>query len=213
MRKSDDSYSMIRENSSVYSADRPEKLFSIDDYYALPDDRRVELIDGVFYDMASPGYVHQAALGELYSLFRECIQQHHMACQAFVSPCDVRLDKDDYTMVQPDMIVICGKSKSELIRAARYEGAPDLVVEILSPSTQTRDQYLKLHKYRHAGVREYWIVDIDHQTVIVHRFGSEDDCTSERYSFTDTIPAAISDGRCSIDFSRVLETIREYYDN
>ena len=213
MRKSDDSYSMIRENSSVYSAARPEKLFSIDDYYALPDDRRVELIDGVFYDMASPGYVHQAALGELYSLFRECIQQHHMACQAFVSPCDVRLDKDDYTMVQPDMIVICGKSKSELIRAARYEGAPDLVVEILSPSTQTRDQYLKLHKYRHAGVREYWIVDIDHQTVIVHRFGSEDDCTSERYSFTDTIPAAISDGRCSIDFSRVLETIREYYDN
>ena len=183
---------------------------TIDDYYALPDDRRAELIDGVFYDMAAPHYVHQAVLGKLYSLLDSCIHAHHMPCRVFPSPCDVRLDNDDYTMVQPDLVIIC--SRPDIIHAARYDGAPDMVVEILSPSTRTKDLYLKLRKYRQAGVREYWIVDIDRQTVTVHFF--EDSCNYEprTYAFTDSIPIGISGGRYLIDFSLILEEIRDYYE-
>ncbi|MCR4752537.1 MAG: Uma2 family endonuclease [Eubacterium sp.] len=189
----------IRETSGVYGALQERKLFTIDDYYALPDERRVELIDGVFYDMAAPSMIHQEILGDLHILFRECVKQHEMPCKVFLSPCDVRLDRDDYTMVQPDLFVFCHEYDRDAIR---YEGAPDLVIEILSPSTRMKDMILKLQKYQQAGVREYWIVDPKHQNVIVHCFEDED-YSPEQYSFQDVIPVRISGGVCSIDFSGV----------
>ena len=173
--------------------------YTIDDYYALPDERRVELIDGVFYDMSAPAVIHQKILGELHLLFRECTDAHAGNCEVYLSPCDVRLDCDNKTMVQPDLFVIC---RPYDLGAKAFDGAPDLTVEILSPSTRAKDMLLKLHKYQNAGVKEYWIVDPEHSTVLVYDLRSND-FYPEKYTFDDVIPIHISDGECSIDFSRV----------
>jgi len=175
------------------------RKYTIEDYYALPEDRRAELIDGVIYDMTAPSNIHQLILGDLYIKFRECAVEHHMPCDVMLSPCDVRLDRDNYTMVQPDLLVVCADEDGEW---RRIEGAPDLVVEILSPSTRNKDLVLKLYKYQNAGVREYWIVDPKHRKIYVHYFERED-YAPEQYDFDSVIPVGISGGKCSIDFHGV----------
>lgn len=189
----------VREPLVSCGAVRKEERHTIDDYYALPEDVRVELIDGVFYDMGAPALKHQRILGDLFVLFRECAERHGMPCEVYLSPCDVRLDRDNYTMVQPDLLVICGEYDAEGIR---YEGAPDLVVEILSPSTRRKDLTLKLFKYQNAGVREYWVIDPMFRQVTVHYFEDEN-YHPEPYDFDAEIPVRISGGECCIDFSRV----------
>ena len=179
--------------------------YTLDDYYALPDERRVELIDGVFYDMSAPAVIHQKILGELHILFRECMDAHEGECEVYLSPCDVRLDCDNKTMVQPDLLVICGPYD---LGAKRFEGAPDLVLEILSPSTRSKDMLLKLYKYQNAGVKEYWIVDPDRETVMVYDF-RDDNFYPEKYDFDSVIPIHISGGQCSIDFSRVNRALKK----
>ncbi len=202
---------MVREAVPAYNAapaGKKDGEYTLDDYYALPDERRVELIDGVFYDMSAPAVVHQKILGDLHILFRECADAHEGTCEVYLAPCDVRLDMDNKTMVQPDLLVIC---KSYDLDAKRFEGAPDLVLEILSPSTRSKDMLLKLYKYQNAGVREYWIVDPEHEKVLVYDF-REENYYPETYDFDSVIPIHISDGQCSIDFSRVnraLKKVRE----
>ena len=181
--------------------------YTLDDYYALPDEQRVELIDGVFYDMAAPTSLHQLILLQLSRLFDDCAEQHNMHCIVLTAPFDVRLDKDNYTMVQPDLLVICGEH--DYLHMKRLEGAPALAVENLSPSTRSKDMILKLYKYEKAGVREYWIVDPEHRTVTVHFFDT-DHYDPVRYSFHDQIPVQISEGKCSIDFSRIAEKLARY---
>ena len=198
----------FREPAGAYIAAR--KRYTIDDYYALPDDQRVELIDGVFYDMAAPAVIHQLILQKLYLLFAECVSEHGADCEVFLAPCDVRLDMDMYTMLQPDLFILCHGYD---IRAKRIEGAPDLVIEILSPSTRSKDMILKLYKYKRAGVREYWVVDPENRTVTVHNLeAKEESYDPVRYDFSARIPVGISEGRCSIDFSRILKKIQRYYD-
>jgi Uma2 family endonuclease len=184
-------------------AEKKNGEYTLDDYYALPDERRVELIDGVFYDMSAPAVIHQKILGELFVLFRECADAHEGECEVFVAPCDVRLDCDNKTMVQPDIFLICHPYD---LGANALDGAPDLTLEILSPSTRAKDMLLKLHKYQNAGVKEYWIVDPDHDTVLVYDLRS-DDYYPEKYDFDSVIPIHISEGKCSIDFSRVSSAL------
>lgn len=194
------------DNGSHEPASR-DRLHTLDDYYALPDEQRVELIDGAFYDMAAPSFLHQIILGQLLRLFSDCAEQHGLPCEVIAAPCDVRLDRDNYTMVQPDLLVICGKQ--DYLHMKRLEGAPDLAVEVLSPSTRSRDMILKLYKYENAGVREYWIVDPEQRTVTVHFFDT-DHYDPVRYSFHDQIPVQISEGKCSVDFSRIEERLSRY---
>ena len=106
-----------------------------------------------------------------------------------IAPLDVQLDRDDRTMVQPDVLVVCDRSK--VVRRCVY-GAPDFVVEILSPSTWEKDMYVKLGKYESAGVREYWIVDPKKKRVLVYDFEHTD--FPALYTFTDQIPVGIFDG-------------------
>jgi Uma2 family endonuclease len=203
----------VREASAPYgtatrSDPAPEThRYTLDDYYALPDEQRVELIDGVFYDMAAPSSLHQLILMHLSYLFDECAAQHDLPCVVLIAPFDVRLDRDDYTMVQPDLMVLC--SPQDYLHMKRLEGAPDLAVEILSPSTRSRDMILKLYKYEKAGVREYWIIDPEHRIVTVHFFDT-DHYDPVRYTFYDRIPVAISEGKCSIDFSRIADRLARY---
>lgn len=171
--------------------------YTLDDYYALPEERRVELIDGVIYDMTCPLRVHQAILGQLYLQLAPCVEQHP-ECELFFAPADVRLDNDNKTILQPDLYIVCGKNETD---KRRLNGAPDFVIEILSPSNRKHDMFLKLKKYRYAGVREYWIVDPDNKKVLVYLFGDKN--LFMTYDFSDRVPVGISDGKCKIDFTEV----------
>ena len=179
--------------------------YTLEDYYAIPDERRVELIDGEIFDMAAPTAEHQLILGEIYIQFRACADAHGLPCRVFLSPCDVQLDNDEKTMVQPDLFVLC----RDFDRGRRsIAGAPDLTVEILSDSTRSKDLLLKTYKYKNAGVREYWIIDPKKQIIMVYDF-SDDDLTPEKYTFHDRIPILISEGQCSIDFDRIYKSLYE----
>ena len=179
--------------------------YTLEDYYALPDERRVELIDGVFYDMAAPAVIHQKILGDLHILFRECVDAHEGGCEVYLSPCDVRLDRDNRTMVQPDLLLMCHEYD---IGAKAFDGAPDLTLEILSPSTRSKDMLLKTCKYANAGVREYWIVDPENEEVLVYDL-EHGKFAPDRYDFDASIPIHISGGECSIDFSRINRALRK----
>ncbi|MCC8107294.1 MAG: Uma2 family endonuclease [Clostridiales bacterium] len=139
--------------------------YTLRDYYAIPQERRVELIDGHIYDMAAPGTVHQFAVAEITFQLNLYVRSKGGNCRVYPSPIDVQLDCDDKTMVQPDVAVICDRDK--IIKRCVY-GAPDLVVEILSDSTAYKDAVVKLCKYMQAGVREYWIVDLKREKVAVY---------------------------------------------
>ena len=200
--------SSVHEPAPAYAA-KMQGEYTLEDYYAIPDERRVELIDGVIYDMAAPSVLHQKILAQLFLLFDSCISEHGGNCEVFLSPCDVQLDRDEKTMLQPDLFVLC---RDYDISARSIPGAPDLTLEILSSSTRSKDMLLKTYKYLNAGVREYWIVDPEKRSVMVYYF-EETDLTPETYSFDDVIPIHISEGKCSIDFGIVNRKIAAYYEH
>ena len=196
----------LRESAVPYEA-KKQGEYTIEDYYAIPDDRRVELIDGVIYDMSASSLLHQKILGQLYLQFQACADAHGEGCEVYLSPCDVQLDMDNRTMLQPDLFVIC----REYDRKARaFSGAPDLIVEILSPSSRSKDMILKLSKYYHAGVREYWIIDPDHKEIHIYDF-SIPDFRLETYSFDSQIPIHLSGDTCRIDFAKIHQKIAAHY--
>lgn len=198
---------MVRE-SSTYGDYREKQQgeYTVEDYFAIPDDRRVELIDGVIYDMASPISIHQILVTQIWEQFFHYIQKKKGNCLPIVSPIDVQLDCDERTMVQPDVIVMCDRDK---VKKHIY-GHPDLVVEILSPSSTKLDNRIKLGKYANAGVREYWIVDPVKRSLLVYNFEEGDWPTI--YGFDDKIPVHIFPEECKIDFSEIHEYIRFMYE-
>lgn len=176
--------------------------YTLEDYYALPKDRRVELIDGVFYDMAVPTSAHQTAVFETGFQLRSYIGKKEGKCRTFVAPLDVQLDCDDRTMVQPDVIVICNPKK---IYDRGVLGAPDLAVEVLSESSRILDTKLKLEKYRKAGVREYWIVDLKRKRILVYEFEKSE--IPVLYGVDAQIPVGIFGGECVIDFALICKSV------
>ncbi|MBR6173251.1 MAG: Uma2 family endonuclease [Eubacterium sp.] len=175
---------------------------TLEDYLALPDDKRVEMIDGVFYDMSSPTSLHQLIGGEIHRMLVNHVEEHEGECIPFIAPMDVQLDRDDKTIVEPDVFVVCDRSQ---ITRPRIVGAPDLVIEVLSPSNWYHDMVRKLRKYKNAGVKEYWIILPDQSKVLVYWF-AEGDLPTE-YSFTDRIPVRIWDGSLEIDFNKVEKRV------
>ena len=191
-----DSELMVHEPAPAYRKKQGE--YTLEDYLALPDEERVELIDGVLYDMAAPRTWHQAIGGFIYKLLLDHVLANGGPCMPFMSPVDVQLDEDDRTVVQPDVLIVCSR---ERYRDGRIFGAPDFLVEVLSPSTRRKDMQLKLFKYGNAGVREYWIVDSEKKRVIVYDFEHEE--APAVYTFADKVPVLIWDGRCEIDFAQI----------
>ncbi|MBP3879783.1 MAG: Uma2 family endonuclease [Lachnospiraceae bacterium] len=213
---------MVREPGTAYGAQFNPKSryprqgsYTIDDYLALPDDQRVELIDGVIYDMSAPTTPHQLIGGEIHALLREFLLRKKGSCIPFISPVDVQLDKDNKTMVQPDVCVVCDHTK---INRARIYGAPDFVVEVLSPSTKMKDILIKMRKYQNAGVREYWMVDPDGETVtrILYKTATEEfpdgDMNMEVYPFSKPVPVGIFNDECVIDFGEIRERYSFMFD-
>jgi Uma2 family endonuclease len=137
--------------------------FTLADSLAWPETERWELIDGVAYALAAPAIDHQEVVSEIITALRVYLKGK--TCRAFVSPIDVVFsDADDTdTVVQPDVLVVCDPSK---IKDKRIVGAPDVVVEVLSPSTASRDYAEKMFLYQRAGVPEYWIVIPEEKAVL-----------------------------------------------
>ena len=197
---------MVCETAVSYGS-KKQGEYTIEDYYALPDDQRAELIDGYFYDMATPSLPHQDVIGILHAEFKSFVRKNKGPCRVYLSPVSVQLDCDDKTMVEPDLIVICSKDK---LRRRCCFGAPDLVIEVLSPSTRRKDIRIKTAKYEHAGVREYWMIDPDKKQVMTYFF--EDDGFPSIYSFDAVIPVRIWDNQLKIDFREVWEEIAFFYE-
>ena len=169
---------------------------TIDDIYDLPDGERAELIDGKIYFMAPPSRKHQRITMELSTIINNYIKSNNGSCEVDIAPFAVFLNADDRNYVEPDISVICDKNK---LNDKGCVGAPDWIVEVVSPSSRTIDYTTKLFKYRTAGVREYWIVDPDKNRVMVYTFDVDG---MNEYSFTDNIPVAIYPG-FSINLSKL----------
>ena len=165
----------------------PQKRSYTAEYiYSLPEGQRAELIDGQIYDMAPPMRIHQKLVSQLTKLIGNYIDANHGGCEVYPAPFAVFLNADNKTYVEPDISVICDNDKLD---ERGCNGAPDWVIEIVSPSTERMDYGIKLFKYRSAGVREYWIVNPLKQTVMVYDF--QDNLGTKQYSFDETIPVCI----------------------
>ena len=165
-----------------------EEAYTVRDIYALPDGKRAELIDGQIYDMAPPSRTHQRLVHFLDSAIGNYIQSKDGDCEVYPAPFAVFLSDDDRNYVEPDISVICDVSKLD---EKGCHGAPDWVIEVVSPASKRMDYFRKLFKYNSAGVREYWIVDPLKELVTVYNFEQE---TMEQYAFGEEVPAGIYEG-------------------
>lgn len=159
--------------------------YTIEDIYNLPDGQRAELIDGELYMMATPSRIHQGLVSDFTYLINDYIKNKNGDCKVYPSPFAVFLNADDKIYLEPDISVICDKSK---LTAEGCKGAPDWIIEIVSPSSRPMDYNKKLFQYRTAGVREYWIVDPIKQLVMIYNFEHD---TFGQYSFSDKVKAGI----------------------
>ena len=180
----------------------PQKqVYTSEDYWNLPDGQRAELIDGKLYAMAPPNRIHQKLVMELASVIHNHIQKlvsrltqtigsfidsNKGACEVYPAPFAVNLNANDKIWVEPDISVICDKDK---LSDRGCDGAPDWIIEIVSPSSTRTDCAIKLFKYRTAKVREYWIVNPMKKVVQTYVFEGEED--ANLYSFDDEIPVYI----------------------
>ncbi|MBR2559481.1 MAG: Uma2 family endonuclease [Firmicutes bacterium] len=171
---------------------------TIEDFEAMPEGWRGELINGELYALASPTTAHQRIVLEIAFQFKSYSLQSDHACEVFTSPVDVQLRRDIKEVFEPDVVVLCDPSKDN---GKRIIGPPDLLVEVISPSDRARDMVLKLGRYMETGVREYWVVDGDKRQVLVYDF--DNGLFAECCSFDEKIPVGISGGELKIDLSRL----------
>lgn len=167
---------------------RTLESYTIEDIYALPEGERAELIDGQIYYMATPSRTHQRILLSLSRLIADYIDAEGGNCEVNIAPFSVFLNNDDKNYVEPDILIVCDPSKLD---EKGCHGAPDWIIEIISPGNKEMDYYKKLFKYQAAGVREYWIVDPIKEIIMAYRFEKE---TMEEYSFGDDVPVGIYEG-------------------
>ena len=173
--------------------------YTEEDYYNSSEYVRAELIDVQFYDMASPSRIHQEILGFLFLGISSYIRSKKGDCRVYPAPFAVKLFEDDNkTIVEPDISVICDPKK---LTDRGYTGAPDWIIEIVSPSTASHDYIRKLNLYAGAGVREYWIVNPIDQSVWVYSL-EQDKFKAIAYTLQNKIKVNIYDDLW-IDFTEL----------
>ncbi len=176
-----------------------QKLYTEEDYYNLPEDVRAELIDGVLiYNQAAPSRMHQTILGELHTLINIYIKSKGGSCRVYPAPFAVKLKADRNTIVEPDISVICDRNK---FTDRGCTGAPDWIIEIVSPNNSSHDYIRKLNLYEEAGVREYWIVDPIKKNVFVY-YLEQEKFKVEAYTFHEPIKVNIFED-FSINFAEL----------
>ena len=153
---------------------KEDPYYTYADYkeWELDEGERFELMNGEAYAMSAPSTIHQIVSRELFGQFYNYLKDK--PCQAFYAPYDVRLfyekDESDDTVLQPDLVVVCDPEK---LGKEGYHGAPNLVIEILSPSNSVIEMYSKLELYESAGVPEYWVIDPQKKVVKVFRLNKD----------------------------------------
>lgn len=172
-------------------------FYTLDDIYSLQEGTRAELIDGQIYYMAPPTRKHQRIVGELFRKISDHIEKRNGSCEVDIAPFAVSLNQDNRNYVEPDISIICDRSK---LTDKGCNGAPDWIIEVVSPSSKRMDYLIKLLKYQTAGVREYWIVDQDKNRIIVYNFETEN---INEYTFNDIVQAGIYED-LEIDFSGLV---------
>lgn len=162
------------------------KRYTADEYLAMTGlEGSYELWDGYIYDMSpAPSPMHQDIALTIARQIADYIDANKGKCKVYVAPLDVKLSEND--VVQPDVFVICDRDK---IGDKYCNGAPDWVIEVLSPSNGKHDTIGKLYKYFQFGVREYWVVDPDEKKVVVYPFGTTK--ITGFFTFDDDIPVGI----------------------
>ena len=182
-----------------------KERYTYADYSSWPEDERWELIDGVAYALATPTVEHQRVSREIFAQLYSFLRGK--PCQVFYAPFSVRLNADegDDTVVEPDILVVCDEKK--LADGKGVVGAPDLIIEILSPSTAKQDRLTKFDLYQRSGVREYWIVDPDIAAVSVNILFHEIGYVSRAYGERDTaVPVEVLEG-CVINMADVFDNL------
>ena len=174
-------------------------IYTEEDYYNLPENVRAELIDGQIYYMSAPSRIHQEILMFLSNTIFNYLNSKKGPCKVYPAPFAVKLfEDDDKTVVEPDISVICDPNK---LTDRGCTGAPDWIVEIISPSTSSHDYIRKLNLYAKAGVKEYWIIDPRTGKVFVY-YLDQADVNVDSYTFQDKIKVNIYDDLW-IDFKEI----------
>ena len=179
---------------------QPE-VITLEQYEALPDEKRMEVFDGIVYDMASPSQIHQSISMQLSTVINNYILRKKGPCSIFSAPFDVKLSDSPLIIVQPDIMVVCDKNKLD---EKRCNGAPDFIIEIVSPANPSDDYIRKLYYYKNYEVREYWIVDPRRKVITVNYF--ENNIVSVQYPFESIIKVNIYDD-LYINFADIAELL------
>lgn len=163
-----------------------EKRYTSEDYWNLPDGQRAELIDGQLYDMAPPNRIHQELVHQLSRIIGNFIEANRGGCKVYPSPFAVNLTANDEKWIEPDISIICDKNK---LSDRGCEGAPDFIIEVVSPGSRKMDYSTKNTIYSDAGVREYWIVDPAKERTTIYRY--EEDAAPMIISFDQPVTVGI----------------------
>jgi len=177
-----------------------ERSYTYDDWLNLDDGVHAEIIDGNLIMMAEPSQRHQEILVELSTQLRTFLRGKQ--CRVLPAPFGVRLFKKKHTILEPDILVVCDRSK---LNGKICDGAPDLVIEIVSPSNFRHDTFVKFNLYLQAGVKEYWIVYPEEAAVMVYKLKEAAyEAAAYNYPEQETIPVGILPG-LEIDLKLVFE--------
>lgn len=173
-----------------------DRVYTVRDIEALPAGERAELIDGKMYLMAAPTLTHQDILMWLSATIWNYITKKKGPCRVLPAPFAVYIKDDEQNYVEPDISVICDSDKLD---EKGCHGAPDWVMEIVSPSSRIMDYIRKCALYEKAGVREYWIIDPKEKSILVFDFERG---TSEQHTFFEKVKAGIYED-LFLDFNEV----------
>ncbi|MGN0437526.1 MAG: Uma2 family endonuclease [Lachnospiraceae bacterium] len=174
-----------------------KNIYTIQDIFKLPENERAELIAGNMYMHAAPSRMHQKIVSFLHLEIGNYIRKKGGDCEVYPAPFAVFIKQDDKNYVEPDISVICNPEKLD---EDGCHGAPDWIIEVVSPGTSSHDYVAKLNLYAEAGVREYWIVDPRTNTITVYFFESE--LSVPRYTFDDKVKVRIYED-LEVDFTKL----------
>ena len=163
--------------------------YTAEDYWNLPDGERAELVNGELFDLAAPSRIHQELVGGFFQVIKNHIDLQKLPCKVYTAPFVVNINSDESDFVEPDISVICDEKK---LSDRGCEGAPDFIIEIVSPSNSRWDYIVKSGLYSGAGVREYWIVDPQKNRTTIYRF--ETDSAPVVVPFDQSAEVGISKG-------------------
>ncbi len=195
-----------KEKKNMENLALQQRKYTYEDLQNFEDEKRYELINGELYLMSSPTTLHQKIIGEIHGQLYNYLKGKK--CQSFVSPLDVCLSgvrnpKKEYNVVQPDILVVYDENK--ITNNMGIQGAPDLIIEVLSPTSKKHDTFVKYNLYQYYGVKEYWIIDGEVGVIYQYIINEKNIYTLPKtYEITENIKVNILKD-CTISLKNIIE--------